>query len=40
MNNLLKTDCQRLAILLLVSFGVYGVLFKFYCNIGSHLAGR
>ncbi|EIZ1047465.1 hypothetical protein [Vibrio parahaemolyticus] len=28
-NKLLKTDCQRLAVLLLVRFGVYGGLFKF-----------
>ncbi len=28
-NKLLKTDCQRAAVLLLVRFGVYGSLFKF-----------
>ncbi len=28
-NKLLKTDCQRLAVLLLVRFGVYGGLFRF-----------
>ncbi|WP_222100578.1 hypothetical protein, partial [Vibrio parahaemolyticus] len=28
-NKLLKTDCQRSAVLLLVRFGVYGGLFKF-----------
>ncbi|PXB14476.1 DUF3265 domain-containing protein [Vibrio parahaemolyticus] len=28
-NKLLKTDCQRSAVLLMVRFGVYGGLFKF-----------
>ncbi|MDF4294933.1 hypothetical protein P3465_23750, partial [Vibrio parahaemolyticus] len=28
-NKLLKTDCQRSAVLLMVRFGVYGGLFQF-----------
>ena len=37
-NNPLKTDNQRLAVLFLVVFSVYGGLSEFYGIVGSRLA--
>ncbi|MCG9680829.1 hypothetical protein [Vibrio sp. Isolate24] len=37
-NNQLKTDNQRLAVLCLVGYRVYGGLFEFYGIVGSRLA--
>ena len=39
-NNLLKTDCQRGAILVQVRYSVYGGLVKCGGRVVSHLAGR
>ncbi|MCG9680847.1 hypothetical protein [Vibrio sp. Isolate24] len=37
-NHPLKTDNQRLAVLCLIMFRVYGGLFEFYGIVGSRLA--
>ena len=39
-NKLLKTDCQRGAILVQVRYSVYGGLVKCGGRVVSHLAGR
>jgi len=39
-NNLLKTDCQRGAILVQVGYSVYGGLVGCGGRVVSHLAGR